>query len=122
MTFATDAKADAQRIVYAEHGESVLYGEATITAIVDREAAEEAVSEDGLGAVTGVELIITDNSDSENYPGVAAPVFGDVVTIDSLDFRVDRKARIGLGTLWQLHASRFDRNAISHNENARRQR
>ncbi len=108
MTFQDQMLLDAQFAIHAEAEEAIAYtsGElspVSISAIIEAEGmvSEEELA-DGEGTTEEFKIWITDNTDSDNSPGIATPVRGDAVTLRGKSgFVVDIMDK-ALNGLWPL--------------------
>jgi len=112
----------AGNLVYGELGESITYGGATINAVVDREGTGELFPDDGTVEVAEIGLVITDNTDSVNYPGDASPEIDDAAIVNSVTYRVTDVKGGDLDGLWRLRAERADLKRVSARDGHRLRR
>lgn len=83
MTFPEQRVKDAQYIIHAQTTETIVYEGASIRAVVTAHPVpqEELEGGDSSGAITEFEIEITNNADADNFPGVAAPTWGQEVVV-----------------------------------------
>ncbi len=109
MTFKTQMIIDAQKIIHkGEVNESITYtpdgGSPVSIECIPGDGVPIYLDdlENGDGTVESFPIRITDNSDSDDYPGVAVPARGDAVTFRSKSCIVDAVESKPLNGVWHL--------------------